>query len=135
MKKLLVYLVLFFLSSCAPNSSKDFQQEAEERSRAIVRTLAQVENREQLVRLEPILKQQFEDLIHLIMQVDQFQEKHYEHMFIENSQNALLEEQLRRVYAIEGGREVIERAQREALITLDAYERAALKKREKLGFK
>jgi hypothetical protein len=50
----------------------------------------------------------------------------------ENNTEGVLQSELRRIYTIENGREVIERAQQEALVRLDAYERALAKKKEQL---
>ena len=41
----------------------------------------------------------------------------------------MLKEELKRIYKLEGGREVIEKAQKEALIRLDAFERSLKKKK------
>lgn len=132
----IIGMVLLFLGSCSPNSSKEFQQEGEAHCRLLVATLQKVENRKQLLLAEPALKKHFERLIDLMIQAREFQEKledvSNEIAFKESSTNALLERELRRIYTIEGGREVIERAQQEALVRLDAYDRTLAKKREQL---
>jgi len=126
---------LLFLCSCSPNSSGEFEKEGAARCRTLALILAKIENREQLLYSESELKKQFESLIDLMIEARQFQQKHPDDTssaiaFGENSTDLALEEQLRRVYAIEGGREVIERVQHESLVRLDAYERAVAKKRE-----
>jgi hypothetical protein len=99
--------------------------------------LEKIENRQQLLLAEPQLKKHFEALITLMIEAREFQQKHLDDVAIESpyeegSVDLQLEEELRRIYSIEGGREVVERAQHEALIRLDAYERALAKKREQL---
>lgn len=127
----LVILLLLFLFGCSPNSSEDFQHEGASLCRALVSDLQHIENREQLLRAEPQLKKRFEDLIDLMIQAREFQQKHLDEgdsVYQEDQVDALLEDELRRVYTIEGARELIERTQQEALIRLDAYERTLSKK-------
>ena len=119
---------------CSPNSSEDFRHEGEARCRKIVTLLEKVENREQLLRAEPDLKKQFEALTDLMIEARKFQIEHLddassEILYEGNLAEAALEEELRRIYALEGGREIIERAQQEALVRLDAYERNISKRR------
>jgi hypothetical protein len=130
---LLCSCLLFF--GCSPNSTQEFYREGEAKSKALVLDLKKIENHEQLLQVEPILKQHFESLIILMIQACEFQQKHPDDVIVDSSyekKNASfqLEEQLRRIYSIEGGREVIERTQHEALARLDAYERFLAKKRE-----
>ena len=82
--------------------------------------------------MQPQLKEHFESLINLMIQAREFEQKHLEaeNGLEEEGSSARLEEELRRVYGIEGGREIIEKSQHEALFRLDAYERALAKKRE-----
>jgi hypothetical protein len=129
--------VLLLLYSCSPNSSIDFQHEGEAHCRVLVNDLGKIENREQLLRAEPQLKKHFEALVDLMIAARRFQQSHLEDVPHdgapeENTMEVALEEELRRIYAIEGGREVIERAQHEALVRLDGDERAFTKKNEKL---
>ncbi len=124
------------LWGCSPNSSKEFQKEGETHCRSLVLDLQKIENREQLLSAEHKLRKQFNYLIDLMIEAREFQQKRFEEEISEepvleaNSFEDELEKQLRRIYAIEGGREVIERAQQEALVRLDAYERTRTKKRE-----
>ena len=132
-----LFVILILLCGCAPNSSADFKHEGEARCRELTKALASIENREQLLRAEPVLKKHFEALVNLMIAAREYQQNHLDDVssetaFEENSAEILLEEELRRIYAIEGGREVIERAQHEALVRLDGYERAQAKKREQL---
>jgi hypothetical protein len=131
-----VIWAIVFLCSCSPNSSEEFQREGEARCRLLIADLQKIENREQLLFVEPVLKRHFEGLIDLMIEVREFQQKRLEDISTEipseeNTTEAFLENELRRIYAIEGGREIIERAQQEALVRLDAYECALAKKRER----
>ncbi len=132
------FLGLFFLfSGCSPSSSEDFHREGKARCKELIQVLGKIENREQLLAAEPQLKTHFESLITLMIDAREFEQRHLdeeaeEEVVVDSGLDAKLEEELRRVYAIEGGREVIERSQHEALIRLDAYERTLAKKKEQL---
>ncbi len=130
----IVFGVFLLLYSCSPNSSEEFYREGKTRCQVLVASLKKIENREQLLRSEPILKKQFESLVNLMIEAREFQQEHLdndegEYLFPERSGDDQLEEELRRIYSIEGGREIIERTQQEALVRLDAYERSLVKKR------
>jgi hypothetical protein len=131
--KKIVLLFCVGLSSCSPNGLSDFQCEGEERCRALTEELAQIQDRETLLRTAPSLKKKFNELVTLMIQAREFQEKHpdAESAFsTASSASYKLQQELSRIYSIEGGREVIEGAQQEALVRLDAFERACLKKRQ-----
>jgi hypothetical protein len=134
MKSFLCLLLL--LCSCSPNSSTDFQHEGEARCRALTKELQKIENREQLLRAEAQLKKHFEALVDLMIAAREFQGDHLDDVpqeaaFEENSAEIVLEEELRRIYAIEGGREVVERSQHEGLVRLDGYEKTLAKRKAK----
>jgi hypothetical protein len=132
MKKLNWALLLLFCS-CSPNSSEEFQREGDARCRLLVIDLQKIEDRQQLLIAETALKKHFESLTDLMIEAREFQQKHLEEEIAweESVAGEALEIELRRIYAIEGGREVIERAQQEALVRLDAYEHALMKKRSR----
>lgn len=130
-----LFCILLLLCSCSPNSSTDFRHEGEARCRELALELVKIENREQLLHAEPLLKKHFETLVDLMIAAREFERNHLDDVsqeiaFEEDSTEMLLEEQLRRIYAIEGGREVIERTQHEALVRLDGYEQTLAKKRK-----
>ena len=132
-----IICTLLILWGCSPNSSEEFQSEGQARCRTLVLELQKIESREQLLRLEPQLKKHFESLISLMIEAREFQQKKIDNFFPEinfeeNLVEIALQEELRRIYSIEGAREVIEHTQQEALVRLDAYERTLAKKREKL---
>jgi hypothetical protein len=128
-----VLIGVLFLCSCSPNSSKEFYREGNARSEALIRDLEKIETRQQLIHAESKLKKHFESLVILMIEAREFQQKKLDAPDIEaieeSSANERLETELRRIYAIEGGREIIERAEAEGLAKLDAYERSLIKKR------
>lgn len=127
--------LLFALSSCTPNSIEDFHHEGKSCSRALIDDLQKISTREELAFSAPLLKKHFEALVDLMIRARTFQENHPEESLAlpfasETTISDELEEELRRVYKIEGGREIIERTQQEALVQLDAFERNCIKKKQ-----
>ena len=118
-------LILGLLCGCGPSSTDDFKQQGEAISRLITRDLKKVKSREELVKIVPLLKKRFSDLVDLMIEARKFQQKYPDALAAEELEpemdDALLTE-LKRVYRLEGGREIIEDCQREALIRLDSFE-------------
>ena len=129
-----IVIALTGLFSCSPSSLEDFRYEGEARCRSLVKELQKIETREQLIRIAPVLKRHFEELVTLMIHAREFQEEHSDEepgiLASDKVASRLLEDELRRVYEIEGGREIMERAQQEALVRLDAFERVFAKKRQ-----
>ncbi len=125
MKKKCLLGIMLFLSACQPSSLEDFQYEGSCQVRLLLEEMAQIETRQDLARMEPILKNRFEKIVFVMMQAKAFQQKHPDCEPVFSAQSALASERLldemQRIYALEGGRESIERAQREAMLKLDAY--------------
>ena len=133
----LALCLLFALSSCSPNSIEDFHQEGQTCSRALIRDLQKISTREELALAAPLVKKHFEALVDLMIRARTFQERHPEESFAlpfasQTTISDELEEELRRIYKIEGGREIIERTQQEALVQLDAFEKNSAKKKESI---
>ncbi len=124
--KYLLFMVL--LCGCNPNSLEDFQHEGEALCRSIVADLQDINNREDLVNASPKLKKRFNNLVDLMIEARTYSQEHPEECALppSTSSEQLLSE-LKRVYALDGGKEIVERAQREALIRLDAFERSLAK--------
>lgn len=134
MKIFFTLLLLAALYGCSPSSSEDFQREGEALSRTLIKHLEAIESQEELLRAEPVLKKDFEAYVDLIQQAREYQLKHADEIVLEASSDfsvsGELKEEMRRIFAIEGGREIIERAQQEALVRLDAFERTQAKQRK-----
>lgn len=128
---------LLLVCGCSPSSSEEFRREGSARCQALIRDLEKIENHEQLLSAELQLKKHFESLVSLMVEAAEFQQKNLDSPDVEGATeergvDEKLQEELRRIYTIEGGREVIERCQQEGLVRLDAYERALVKKRARL---
>jgi hypothetical protein len=137
MRQLVFFFGILVLCGCSPSSSQDFQKEGESLCRKLVVALQKVENTEDLQVMIPFFKKQFQALVTLIIQQRQFQDKFPEDEALEipianAGVNELLVIELQRIYQIEKGREIIEKAQKDALNRLDAFEKERKKRQERL---
>lgn len=129
MKK--VFFALLMLLGCAPSSYEDFQFEGNAHCRKMLNTLKGIQDRQQLLQAQPVLKQHFEDLTDLIIAARKFQQSSLESKnFYPSFYSIALKEELKRLYEIEGGREIIERAQKQAFMRLALLERQITKKQQ-----
>ncbi len=131
MKKIVVFFILFV--GCSPNSLEDFKHEGESICRDLTEDLRQIQSREELIKKAPRLKSHFERLVDLMIEAKKFQEIAEEEWIpLSTGASDTLCSELKRVYRLEAGRETIEKAQSEALLRLDAFERFQKKKQSKL---
>lgn len=134
MKKLLLFSLFILTSSCQPSSLEEFQIEGQASARRLLQDLRKIETRSDLAIVEPLLKKDFFAISELAIEALTFQMKNPgEECGFTTAQaflNEALLEEFRRVYALEGGRECIERAAKEAMLRLDAKEKqySSLKK-------
>ncbi len=125
-------LLLLFLAGCAPSSLEDYQREGSALCRQLAVDLQKIHNREELARALPQIEKQFEKFVDLMIEARTFQQKHPEDASLyESDESEILRAQLQRVCALEGGLDAMEKAQREALLRLDAFERNLLKQQAK----
>ncbi|MBM3198920.1 MAG: hypothetical protein FJZ58_06700 [Chlamydiae bacterium] len=128
MKQKITGLLLLFMVSCQPSSLEDFAHEGAAHTRLLIEDLQKIQAKEDLVQAEPILKKHFEKLVDYMILARNYKQKHpdeevvYSVLTVSCSQELL--EEMQRVYAIEGGKECVERAQKEAMLRLDAKEQA-----------
>ncbi|MBI2742487.1 MAG: hypothetical protein HYX48_01040 [Chlamydiales bacterium] len=123
LKNIYIFLLVLIVAGCSPNSLEDYQFQGEALCRVIVLDLQKVHTREELNKALPRLTEQFNTLAKLIIEAKEYQAAHpgeagidpayYEHEYAEG-----LKDELARICQLEGGRELIEKAQREALILL-----------------
>jgi len=105
---------------------EDFQHEGESICRDITKELKKIQTREELVKATPKLKLKFSKLVDLMIEARAFQqesEEAFDPMVAASDASFLLLNELKRIYKLEAGRETIEKAQKEALLRLDAFER------------
>jgi hypothetical protein len=128
-------LFYFFLGACQPTTSEDFQTEGRSMAYILLRDLRAIETWEDLASMEPILKRDFTLLVDLAIKARAVQQKNPDLDVSWGQGNPVLNESLveeiRRIYEMEGGRECIERAQREAMLKLHAREKMWEKQQQK----
>ncbi|PWU16115.1 MAG: hypothetical protein C5B45_01190 [Chlamydiae bacterium] len=130
MKKL--FIIFLILLGCNPSSYEDFQLEGDAHCRKMLNTLKGIQDRQQLLQAQPILRQHFENLVDLMIAARKFQQDSLEAKeFYPSFYSIALKEELKRLYEIEGGREIVERAQKQAFLRLGAWERQIAKKQIK----
>jgi hypothetical protein len=120
-------ICLLFSFGCSPGSLDDYQKEGESVCRTLTNELKDIETRDDLVKALPKLKKRFHHLVDVVIEARTFQEGHPEEKndlsFDSHQASEALKSELKRIYQIEGGRELVENAQREALIRLDTFEK------------
>lgn len=123
----LLFSLVILLTSCSSPSLEDFRSEGEATSRELTAELKQIRSRDDLLIHAPRLQTLFNRLVEIILAAESFKELQ-DQTTVELSVNrhSAISDQLRielnRVLHMEGGREVIERAQEAALNRLDAFE-------------
>lgn len=118
MRKIWLALLLY---GCSPQSSEDFRHEGEAICRCLIEELQEIENRQDLLKKAPRLKTLFENLVDLMIAARNAQ---VDPQVDSTEISQVLQAELKRIYRMEGGREVIEKAQKESLLRLDAFERS-----------
>jgi len=111
---------LIFLVSCSSQSLDDFREEGNEISRQLIIELKQIRSRDDLPQHSMKLQELFNCLVDTILRAEEFRNEHPEEFFDNDADRELttsdqLRIELNRVMHLEGGREVIEKAQAEAL--------------------
>ncbi len=133
------YVIFIFIlfCGCSPNSLEDFQQEGESIIRKLTLDLETIHTREDLNKSLPKLKKKFDCIVDLLIEAKAYKEAHPDEMSMELGEdnfylNVDLMNELKRIYRLEGGKEIIEKTQRESLIRLDAFEKKLQKERQVL---
>lgn len=120
-------------SSCGSNSLEDFQDDASVVIKKLIVELQQIQNQDDLIHHSSQLKGLFNSFVDVMIAAHEFKEKKQPDDQDLSFSQLLLSEQLRkelnRVYKMEGGRDIIEHYQQDALNRLDAYLKNVEKKR------
>lgn len=135
--KIVQYLCLnfcLFLSSCSPNSQEDFQLETQAVCRILTEQLQTVKSRDELIDKMSGLKKNFNRLVDILIEARTYQTEHPELVWnaaavVQQDWSEALQGEMRRIYNLEGGKELIEEAQRPSLLRLDRFERDLIDKR------
>lgn len=108
-------LIFLLLASCGPKSPEQFLRQSEQKCSELVAILEKAESLRDLEKEEVEIKKKFNEIANLMVKSRKFHEMHPSAgpPKAVPSSAALLDE-LKRIYAIKGGRELIERAQSDA---------------------
>lgn len=133
MKKIILSFIFLMVitTACGPSSLDDFREEGSEKTYALIKELKSIQTHEQLVTATPRITRLFNELTDIMIAAREFKEQHPDADLSEPNQRTLtlnrkLQEEMERLYQIDGCREGIEHCQEEAMLRLDTFE----KKRE-----
>lgn len=132
------YCIIFLVGihslfiSCSSRTLEDYRDEGEGVVRALAAELKKIRTRDDLLVHAPRLKQLFDSLVDIIIEAEAYQNAHPEaelvlHHKRDQSASDQLRIELNRVLHLEGGREVIEKVQEEALSRLLGMREATFK--------
>lgn len=119
MFKYFFVLVFLFMMSCS--SPESFLRDSEHIQKQLLTLFQEVETIEDLTERGPVIRQLSMELVKLIEKVNEYYKgkKRVEENRFTLPVSEALQWEMKRIYEIEGAREIVEKYQREALIRLD----------------
>ncbi len=95
----------------------------------MIQLLQEIHDTRELTQSVPSLKNHFEKMVDVIILARAYQTLHPDEVVepIDPILQQALKDELMRIYSLEGGREIVEKAGHEALIRLDAHEKSLFK--------
>jgi hypothetical protein len=116
MKIFIVLGLVAFLSGCE-TSMPSHQRRAEKRAEALLTELQEVKRRDQLLASQERIAKAYRQLAEALVEAEQYRKHHPEEGLaaVGDELGTQLKRELQRLYAMEGGRELLESAQEEAL--------------------
>ena len=117
-------LILSLLCGCSHDCPDGYKQDAQVVIRCLVEELSASHSLSDLTKRQKKIKKLYTELAELAIESRKLQDKRPScglHDLDENL-NELLKKELQRIYAIEGGRALMEETQKEAIEQLDEYE-------------
>lgn len=123
MKKCIFLFLFFFFVGCSPSTVQDCRREARGVIKSLTADLREVQTREDLIDREERISRKVQTLVDLMIRLKKLQERGAVISEEEDhSPNDALMQEMKRIYTMDGGRALFERFEREALLTLDAYD-------------
>lgn len=113
-------LCALLLTGCGSRSLEDFREEGEQTTRILVAELSQIHTKRELIEASPKLKHLFNRLAATMLAAREFQKTHPDSERIDLQERDLqlsdqLREELNRLYQLDGGREIIEKCEEDAV--------------------
>lgn len=120
-------LLLAVLTACGSSSLEDFREDGKKVSDSLIAEFKLVHSRDELLQAGPKLKQSFNQLVDIIIAANEYKDTHpffevAELDELERKRSLQLKSELARICQLEGGRELLEKCQEEALSRLNGYE-------------
>ena len=115
------------LVGCGPDTLQEYRQEGQATTRNLIREMRSISSREQLVDAVDRLEALFDELADVMIGARERQDEELRDAPLpltdrDHQLSAALKAEIDRLYQIEGGRDLVEAAQRDALSRLDAFE-------------
>ncbi|MBJ7449542.1 MAG: hypothetical protein JHC93_04195 [Parachlamydiales bacterium] len=133
MRFIIGLVILIMASGCSASGLEEYRDSAEHIVNELSCELQSCENQEQLQQHAPKLKKLFQKLVELVIDAREYQIKHPEEaekmsIYGDRGASDRLLNELNRIYELEGGRQIVELSQKDALERLDAFESRFQKK-------
>jgi hypothetical protein len=129
-QKILIITVLV-VQGCSPSNQQNYKVEGQEIIRSLTKELKPIRTREQLLQTAPKIKKLFNKLTTVLVKAKEYQLRDQkiendledsEALTDERMFSDQLKEELNRIYRLDGGKEIIETCQKDALERLDQFE-------------
>lgn len=115
-------VIALCIMSCAPSTPKEFNNESKRIQTELLEQFRMVETLDDLIKRGPKIRSLSYELVELIQRADSYYKKTHEEMMpLELPISEVLKAEMKRIYQFDGGRETVEKYQREALFLLDEY--------------
>jgi len=123
-----VFSMILLLSSCSSPSLEDYRDEGRGMTKKITKELQKIRTRDQLAAAAPKLQKLFDQMADLMIAAQEHKQKNSKEELtemakIDHDLSDSLRFELDRIYYIDGGRAIIEKAQERALSRIEAYEK------------
>ena len=116
------YIIIILIYGCNP-TNEDIQQESQKIIKQLIEQMTIIHNYGELQKSAPQLKKSFNKLVDIIIEARKLEIKDAKFEIKNHHLSDLLRYQVERIYRIDGGKEIIEEMQRDALHKLNAFEK------------
>lgn len=120
----ILFLFIFTINSCSSTTLEDCREEAEGITHSLISEMQKIHSRPELIKRLPKLKKMFDKLVDVIIASHEIKARQPDAHLLAIDDRRLsdaLRAEFIRLYSIEGGRDLIEKAQQDALYRLDAF--------------
>lgn len=122
----LMLILLIFLIACNKKTDGYFRAESRAHVKQLIDTFERIQTLEDFKELQSELRTQLVELVDLMIEIRKYQLKNGRTWDMEMDDLALSDQlcyQMNRVLRIDGAKEMLQSCQREALLTLDSFQK------------